>query len=128
MYLLTKKYQYKQLLKYSYLEKILFYTHLIGFAAVAGGLIAQAKATKRVVTPIIIFGARWQMLSGLALGFVIRHDVRPLVIGLKLVGAILILTLADIWRKKPQLSRRQYLILCAVVALQTLAAIFVSRT
>lgn len=108
------------------LTKLLFYTHLIGFSAVAGGLLFQFNAKTKTIGKVILNSTRWQAVSGSLLYYLMKDDVRPSVVGLKIIGVTVLLTLVELNRKKSTISTTLYHWLLVIVALQTLAAIFVS--
>lgn len=107
------------------LEHVLFYTHLLGFAAVAGGLFAQLNTKKHPITGLIINGTRWQLVSGLALAGIAHEDYRPVALGLKL-GIIIVLLGIFESKRKHGLSQSLYTAMVATVLLQTAVALFVA--
>ncbi|PID31813.1 hypothetical protein CR970_03540, partial [Candidatus Saccharibacteria bacterium] len=74
---------------------LLLFTHLLGFAGVAGGLLAQYSVSVQRPGPLILYGARWQLISGLLL-VGIRHDeLRPSVVITKLALAVAIAAITE---------------------------------
>jgi|GEM_PF-3812083 len=106
---------------------ILLYTHLLGFAAVAGGLLAQIAANTYKITVVILNGARWQMISGLALVAIAPADYHTGMVSMKLGIAFVILGICEALRKKTNMSSRVYALLILLVAVQTAAALFLAK-
>ena len=109
------------------LYKAILYSHLVGFAAVAGGLIFQLASKYRKIGPIILNGARWQVISGLILYIMLGDNANHIAAGLKIVGALIILTLAELNRKKDKIPPVTYYSMLAVVAVQVFLALYVSK-
>jgi hypothetical protein len=82
------------------LHKILLFLHLLGMACVVGGWIATRVG--RTVTPVIVWGARAQIVTGLLLvAFASMNTTDDWVvnnakIGVKLVIALVVVTAAEI--------------------------------
>lgn len=109
------------------LTQILFYTHLLGFAAVAGGLLAQITAKIHKISGVILNGARWQFISGLALVAIAPKDYNMVPVAIKLGIVLIILGLCEGLRKKAAISNKAYLVLIVLVAVQTAVALFVAK-
>ena len=110
------------------LKNVMLFTHLLGFAAVAGGLIFQIGKKTKTLGPVIVFGARWQAVSGSILYYLMRHDdIRPSIVGLKIVGVIIILALVEMNQKKDTISNKLFNWLLVIVIIQTLIALFISK-
>lgn len=105
-------------------SKALLYIHLLGFAAVAGGLLTQLTLKKRQVTSLAVNGARVQFLTGILLWITaVEGDFTQSGLGLKFLGAAIILGLLEANRKKG-LSQTIYYLLLAVLAAQVIVAVF----
>lgn len=109
------------------LYKVIFYTHLLGFAAVAGGLLFQLSSKARKIGSVILNGARWQVISGLILYVMLADNANHIAAGLKIVGALIILTFAELNRKKDKISAVTYYSMLGVVAIQILLALYVAK-
>lgn len=106
---------------------ILFYTHLLGFAAVAGGLLAQITSKAHKITGVILNGARWQIISGLTLVGIAPKDYNMTPVAIKLGIVLIILGICEALRKKAIISSKVYLALIVLVAIQTAVALFVAK-
>lgn len=106
------------------LFKILLYIHLFGFAAVTGGLLTQFKLKNREVTSLAVNGARLQVITGVLLWLTAEAgEFSEAGLGLKLVGALIILGVLETRRKKG-LPKNLYYFLLIVLALQVVTAVF----
>lgn len=106
------------------LLKILLYIHLFGFAAVAGGLLTQFKLKNREVTSLAVNGARLQVITGVLLWLTAEAgEFSETGLGLKLVGALIILGVLEARRKKG-LTKNLYYFLLIVLVLQVVTAVF----
>ena len=82
------------------LHKILLALHLLGMAAVVGGWIAIRAG--RTVTPVVLWGARAQIVTGLLLVGLAESSstddfaVNNMKIGVKLVLALVVVVAAEI--------------------------------
>lgn len=106
-------------------EVLLFYTHLLGFAAVAGGLFAQLPNKKHPITGLIINGTRWQLVSGLALAGLGHNDYRPFALGLKLGIIVVLLGLLES-KRKTGLGQSLFVVATVLVLLLAAIALFVT--
>lgn len=78
------------------LRLILLFVHILGFAALIGGLLVQATSSVKSVNGAMRDGSGTALLTGLALVGVLEagdEDVNQWKIGLKLVIALVILVL-----------------------------------
>ncbi len=109
------------------LTHILFYSHLLGFAAVAGGLLAQLTSKTHKITGVILNGARWQIISGLTLVGIAPDDYNMTAVGVKLGIVLVILGICEALRKKPVIGNKVYWILLILVIVQTAVALTVAK-
>jgi peptidoglycan/LPS O-acetylase OafA/YrhL len=90
-----------------YVRLGLLVLHLLGFAALLGGLLAQVRGPDRTITPLVRDGAGTAVVAGVALAGVIVVDADPsgawfakvavkLVVGL----AVLVLVMANLRRER----------------------------
>ncbi|MFI5935455.1 hypothetical protein [Actinoplanes sp. NPDC051494] len=97
------------------LRLILRYAHLIGFALLLGGTIAQFVAGKLRINPAMLWGSIIQVLTGLALAAPLRGggdaEPSPVKLAVKLVIAILIFVMVFVpWRRKRENVNRGHFI------------------
>ena len=92
---------------------ILRYLHLVGFAVLLGGAVAQYLSGRLRINPAMLAGSATQVLTGLALAAPIRDDddpaPNPVKLGVKLVIAICILIMVYVPRKRDVVSRGHFL-------------------
>jgi hypothetical protein len=110
-----------------FLTHILFYSHLLGFAAVAGGLLAQLTAKTHKITGVVLNGARWQIISGLALVGIAPKDYNMSSVSVKLGIVLVILGICEALRKKPAIGNKIYWLLLVLVIIQTAVALTVAK-
>ena len=109
------------------LRDLLLFLHLIGMAALFGGLFVQVKAQPRVVNNAMFHGILTQLVSGLLLVGVLEagdHEVDNAKIGVKLVVALVIGVLVWVNRKKPRLPDGLYAGLLVLTTLNIAVAVF----
>jgi len=85
------------------LRDIFLILHLIGLAAILGGFLEQWSSSKRAISTVMVWGARAQILTGLALvGLIYANDGEPdnTKIAVKLVIALAIVGVAEANKKK----------------------------
>ena len=109
------------------LRDILLFLHLIGMAALFGGLFVQVKADPRVVNNAMLHGILTQVVTGLLLVGVLEgmdEDVDNIKIAVKFVVALAIAVLVIANRKKPALPSGLYLGLMGLTVLNVGVAVF----
>lgn len=101
--------------------------HILGFAALLGGLLAQARDEDKRITPIIRDGAGTAFVAGILLvGFLemgdgpVAHDK----IGVKFLISLVILVLVMANMRKPKIPHGLYWALTALTVLNIVIAIF----
>lgn len=85
------------------LHKVLIITHFIGLAAILGPWLAQLTAQAKRVTMTMVWGARAQVVTGLALAALVSMgdgDVNHMKLGIKLILALAIAGVAEVGKKK----------------------------
>ncbi len=100
------------------LRDILVIAHFIGLAAILGPFLAQLGAKAKRVTMTMVWGARAQIITGLALtGVAYAGDGEPdhVKIAVKLVLALAIAGLAEVGAKRD--SGKQFWLLVGVFTL-----------
>ncbi len=105
---------------------IFLFIHLIGFAALFGGLFVQIRSEPRVVNNAILHGVLTQLVSGLVLlGLLDAMDKHPdhVKYGVKLAVAVVVTVLAVMNRRRP-LSGTTYLAMVLLTLLNVGVAVF----
>ena len=107
------------------LHKVLLITHFVGLAAILGPWLAQLGGQAKRVTTTMVWGARAQVITGLALAALVSmgEDADPnhMKLGIKLVIALAIAAIAEIGKKRESNSNFWLLI-----GLLTLANVIVA--
>ena len=89
------------------LRDILVIAHFVGLAAILGPFLAQLGAEAKRVTMTMVWGARAQLLTGIALAGIMSTgdgDVDHMKLGVKLLFAIAVAGLAEVGRKRESKS------------------------
>jgi selenophosphate synthase len=110
-----------------FLRDLLLFFHLIGMAALFGGLFVQVATRPRVVNKAMLHGIATQLITGLLLVGVLEagdHEVNNAKVGVKLIVALVIGVLVWINRKKAQLPDGLYMALLALTTLNIAVAVF----
>ena len=108
------------------LAQIFLFIHLVGFAALFGGLFVQVRANPRVMNNAILHGVLTQLVSGLVLfGLLEGMDKQPdhVKYGVKLLVALVIAALAFVHRKRT-LSSPTFLAMALLTLLNVGVAVF----
>lgn len=86
------------------LHKVLLITHFVGLAAILGPWLSQLGAQAKRVTTTMVWGARAQVIIGIALAALVSmgEDADPnhMKLGIKLVIALAITAIAEIGKKR----------------------------
>ncbi|MFC6154360.1 hypothetical protein [Nocardioides yefusunii] len=107
------------------LRLVLLFVHLLGFAALLGGLLIQAREPEKKVTWLMRDGSGLALVAGLALVGVLEAgdaDVNHMKIGIKLLLALVATALVMANLRKPKISNGLY----GVILLATVAAMGVA--
>jgi len=95
------------------LRLILRYAHLIGFALLLGGAIAQYVSGKFRINPAMLWGSIIQVLTGIALSAPLRGggdaEPSPVKLGVKLLIAILIFVMVFVPRKRAEINKGHFI-------------------
>jgi len=78
--------------------------HILGAAAIVGPAFEQFKAETKRITTVMLWGARAQIITGLALvgvAYASDHEPDHVKIAIKLLLALVIVGIAESTRKKP---------------------------
>ena len=106
--------------------QIFLFIHLVGFAALFGGLFVQVRSNPRVVNNAILHGVLTQLVSGLVLfGLLEAMDTQPdhMKYGVKLLVVLVIAVLAFINRRRT-LSSPTFLAMALLTLLNVGVAVF----
>ena len=106
---------------------VLLFLHILGFAALLGGLLAQAREPEKKITGIIRDGAGTAFLAGLLLvGVLEAGDSSPnhAKIAVKFVIALVILVLVMANMRKPKIPQGLYWALTGLTVLNIAVALF----
>lgn len=109
------------------LTQILLFAHLLGFAALAGGLLVQLRAAVRRINGAMRGGAYWQLLTGLAMFGLAPHDYNTVIVGVKIGIILVIIVICEALRKKAKISTATYWLLLVLVIIQTALALSVVK-
>ncbi|MFT4264004.1 MAG: hypothetical protein QM572_11530 [Nocardioides sp.] len=110
---------------------VLLAAHLLAFAALAGGLLAQLTSTERTFTKTIVWGARIAFLAGLLLVGVLESGDGPVnhaKIGVKLVVGLAIVGLVEANAKKDRLFDTIFWLVSGLTVVNLVVALFVTPT
>ncbi len=95
------------------LRLILRYAHLIGFALLLGGAIAQFVSAKLRINPAMLWGSIIQVLTGLALAAPLRgggdDEPSPVKLAVKALLAVLIFIMVFVPRKRAEVNRDHFI-------------------
>jgi hypothetical protein len=109
------------------LRLVLLFLHVLGFAALLGGLLVQMGASERSVNSAMRDGAGTAFLAGLLLVGVLEAgdtDVDHAKIGVKLAVGLVILVLVMANLRKPRIPSGLYLGLLALTVANIAVAVF----
>jgi hypothetical protein len=112
------------------LRLILLYVHLVGFALLLGGTVAQFVSAKLKINPAMLWGSIIQLVSGLALSAPLRgggdNEPDPIKLVVKGVIAVMIFVMVFIpWRKKREAVNRGHFIgILALTLINAAVAVF----
>jgi putative copper export protein len=117
------------------LRQILDFLHLVGFAALFGGLFVQLRADARAVNNAMFHGILTQVVTGFLLVGLLESgrildvggepvEVDNIKIGVKLLVAVVIAVLVIANRKKPSLPDGLYFGLLGLTVLNVAVAVF----
>ena len=109
------------------LRLILLFVHILGFAALIGGLLAQGKDPVKRVNGAMRDGSGTAVLAGLALVGVLEAgdgDVNHAKIAVKLVIGVVILALVMMNLRKEQISQALWTLLLVLSVANVAVAVF----
>ncbi|GAA3292003.1 hypothetical protein GCM10018962_02040 [Dactylosporangium matsuzakiense] len=107
---------------------ILLFLHLIGFALLLGGSIAQYLTGKLRISPAMLWGAVIQVVTGLGLAAPLRgggdHEPPTAKLAVKLVIGLMILAMTFFSRKRDEVNRGHFLALVGLTIVNAAVAVF----
>lgn len=110
------------------LRLILLFVHLVGFALLLGGAIAQFLTGKFRINPAVLWGSVIQLLSGLALAAPLRGggdaEPSPIKLGVKLLLAVLIFIMVFVPRKREAVNRGHFIGIIVLTLANAAVAVF----
>ena len=109
------------------LRDVLLYVHLIGFALLLGGALAQYLTGRLRINAAMLWGVVVQLVTGIALAAPLpRHGAQPdhVKVAVKAVLAILIAIMAWVPRKRETVNRGHYIGIVAMTAITAGVAVF----
>ncbi|MFY1659558.1 hypothetical protein [Micromonospora sp. WMMD1274] len=108
------------------LRLILLYVHLIGFALLLGGAIAQYVTGRLRINAAMLWGAIIQILTGIGLSAPLRDGGEPAPAKLvtKLVLALLIFVMVFFSRKRESVNRGHFLAIVGLTLVNAAVAVF----
>jgi hypothetical protein len=110
------------------LRQIVLYLHLIGFALLLGGSIAQYLTGKLRINTAMLGGAVIQVVTGLALaapfGLVGGEKPKPVAVAVKLIVALAILAMTLFSRKRDKVNRGHFLAIVGLVLVNAAIGVF----
>jgi hypothetical protein len=108
------------------LRLVLRYAHLIGFAVLLGGAVAQYVSGKIRINPPMLWGAAIQVVTGLALAAPLPRDHQPDPVKLAVKGviAVLIFVMVFFSRKRPEVNKGHFLAIVGLTLVNAAVATF----
>ena len=110
------------------LRLILRYVHLIGFALLLGGAIAQYVSGRLRINPAMLWGSIAQVVTGLALAAPLRgggdDEPAPAKLAVKLLIALMIFVMVFFSRKRADVNRGHFLAIAGLTLVNAAVATF----
>jgi hypothetical protein len=110
------------------LRLILLYGHLIGFALLLGGAVAQFITGKIRINAAMLWGVGIQLVTGLGLAAPLRgggdEEPEPAKLATKLIITILIAIMVFIPRKREEVNKGHFLAIVGLTLVNAAVAIF----
>jgi hypothetical protein len=112
----------------SILRNVVFYLHLVGFALLLGGSVAQYLSGKLRINPAMLGGAVTMVVTGLILaapwGLDPGEKLNYPKLGVKLVIALMLLAMTFFSRKRADVNRGHFLSIIGLVLVNAGIAVF----
>lgn len=108
------------------LRLVLLYLHLIGFALLLGGAVAQYVTGRPRINPAMLWGVTIQILTGLGLAAPLRDGDEPAPAKLvtKLVVGLMIFVMVFFSRKRDIVHRGHFLGIIGLTLVNAAVAVF----
>ncbi len=108
------------------LRLILLYVHLIGFALLLGGAIAQYISGKLRINAAMLWGAVIQLLTGTGLAAPLRDgdEPDPAKLVVKFLIALAIFVMVFFSRKRDEVNRGHFLAIVGLTLVNAAVAVF----
>jgi len=109
------------------LRLVLLYVHLLGFALLLGGAVAQYLTGRIRINSAMLWGAAIQLLSGIALAAPLRGEGRepdPAKLVTKFVLALAIFVMVFFSRKRESVNRGHFLATIGLTLVTAAVAVF----
>ncbi|MCM0677128.1 hypothetical protein NCC78_20895 [Micromonospora phytophila] len=108
------------------LRLILLYVHLIGFALLLGGAVAQYVNGRLRINPAMLWGSVIGLLTGIGLAAPLREgdEPSPAKLVTKLVLALLIFVMVFFSRKRDVVNRGHFLAIVGLTLVNAAVAVF----
>jgi hypothetical protein len=110
------------------LRLVLLYAHLIGFAILLGGAIAQYMTAKIRINAPMLWGAIIQVVTGIALSAPLRgggdQEPDPIKLVVKAVIGVLIFIMVFVPRNRTQVAKGHFLAIVGLTLLNAAVAVF----
>ncbi|WP_229076767.1 hypothetical protein [Actinoplanes sp. DH11] len=110
------------------LRLILLFVHLVGFALLLGGGVAQLLSDRIRISKPVLWGAIIQLVSGLALAAPLRGggdaEPDPIKLGVKLLVAAMIFIMVFVPRKRDEVNRGHFIGIITLTVVNAAVAVF----
>jgi hypothetical protein len=107
---------------------VLLFIHLVGFALLLGGAVAQFLSGKFRINPAVLWGAVIQLVSGIGLAAPLRGggdaEPSPVKLGVKLLIAILIFIMVFVPRKREAVNKGHFIGIITLTLANAAVAVF----
>jgi hypothetical protein len=110
-----------------FLRPTLLFVHFLGLAALLGGCFVQARAQERRITPVILYGALVELVSGpllIAVDGALDVSVNEPKAGVKLLVLLVITVLVFVFRKRLPVPPSVFFTLLGLCLLNVGVAVF----
>ncbi|HEU4424820.1 MAG TPA: hypothetical protein VFR67_20020 [Pilimelia sp.] len=110
------------------LRLVLLYVHLIGFALLLGGALAQYLSGRLRINPLMLWGSVIQLASGVGLAAPLRGggdaEPAPAKLAVKAVIALMIFVMVFFSRKRTEVNRGHFLAIVGLTLANAAVATF----
>ncbi|HEY7226241.1 MAG TPA: hypothetical protein VH561_21915 [Micromonosporaceae bacterium] len=108
------------------LRLVLLFLHLVGFALLLGGGVAQFLSGKIRINPAMLWGSGAQLVTGLALSAPLGRDddLNPVKLGVKFVIAVVIFAMVFFPRKREVVNTGHFLAIVGLTLANAAIAVF----